>query len=617
MKLETAKAGLLICLAMLLAACSGGGDSSVSGTSPGVTPVAATKTITGTVAGGAPLVGTVTVKDSSLPPVERAVAVDLAATGKYSMDVTGLTPPFMLRAEGMVGGASVTYFSGIDNVGAAGTVNVNITPFTNLIIGNIAGTIAANYYSSGNFSSLTPQALTSAQQQLRNRLLPLLQGVGLDGTVDLLRASFEANGTGIDEALDIVRMAPDPNDPTLSVIITNLINNQEIIDNLASIADITVIDAAGVSDYDQIAQGFRTLEGLFATRVPASDDAQLLALFDAQGFRFSGATYSEFAAEFLDAQNIGVTFALTPLSFTPSNAPTNARVKLTVKQKNRIPSTVAEWQLNKVTVNNVSTWKSIGNQWIADAGVQAQASNAGGGTTSGLWFIDTFMPAGSGIGYAVVTGRGLGNKGGADGVSPGLLLVNYQNGASPGVAAPPYQGVTTPLRRNDRYNILPLTDQEIQNANFGDNEVYTFVFYDDNGTPSDLSDDVPLNGTGYQVTLPKRPYLSTEFPSVFPVFTSPTAGQVTVAGLSGGNVLAAWTLPAGQLAESIEFVRGTIPNGGGSVTFDYVDIDLVTSAVSTFFTVAPPGAGRTVTSSGLGLTTQDLSGRAFQVWVIP
>ena len=599
---------LMFGAALLLTACSGGGDSP-SGTSTG----AASTTISGTAAGGAPLIGTVTVKDSR--GIERSRNINLAAAGAYSIDVTGLTPPFVLRADGAVGGTSVTYFSGTDNVVTNGNINVNVTPFTDLIIGNIAGQIAANYYSGGNFSTLTTQALTVAQQQLRDRLLPLLQAVGLNNTDDLLRASFSANGTGIDAALDLVKVTVNPN--TNIATILNLANNQAITDDLASRIDVTVIDASGVTDFQQIVNGLKTLESLFATSAPGPNDAALLALFDANGFLFGGYDFNAFMPDFLSFTNVGTKFAFTlsePL--TPSNVPTNAKGKLTITPNNRIPTTV-EWQLNKVTVNNVSSWRSVGDLRIASAYVQAHASNLQT-LTSGLWFADFDIPVGSTIDYAVITGRGLGNKGGRDGVSPGLLLVNYRNGASPGVALPPYQGATealTPVRNALRYNVLPLTDQEI--LPIVDNEIYTVVFYDDNNTPSNFADDIPLNGAGYQITLPRRPYLLTELqlPGVFPAFTSPSVANLTAIGLAGGNLTATWTLPAGQLAGSIEFVRGTVPSVGGSVAFDYVGIDLNPTAVTTSFTVSAPGAGRTVMSTGLNLETQDAQGRAFQVWV--
>lgn len=390
------------------------------------------------------------------------------------------------------------------------------------------------------------------------------------------------------------------------------INNQQIVDDLASKADVTVINASGITDFLQITDGFKTAESRFATSIPASTDAQLLALFDKNNFGFDGFTYDElFTSFFQDVQNIGVKFSFTLDALTPLNAPTNAKGKLTVSQKNRIPQTF-EWQLNKGLVNNVSTWRSVGNLWIAGADVQAHASNSQT-VTSGLHFGGVEAPPGAPIDYAVVTGTGLTNKGGRDGSSPGLLLVNYRNGASFGVATPPYKGISTPVRNQARYNVLPLTDPEI--LSIGDNEIYTVIFYSDNGTPTVFTDDVPLNGSGYQITLPKRPYLSTELPAVFPTITSQTFATLTTVGLTGGNLTVTWTLPAGQLANGLEFGRGTIPTGGGSTTFDFVDTDLVTTAVTTSFTVAPPAVGRTVQNTFLSLMTEDSMRREFQIFL--
>jgi hypothetical protein len=604
MKPGMVRTGLMIGAAMLVAAC-GGGSSGGGGSTPGAS---SSSTINGTTAGGAPLVGTVTVKDSK--GATKSTTVDFAAAGNYAIDVTGLTPPLVLRADGTVAGTSVTYFSGIDSVNQNGSVNVNITPFTDLIIANIAGSVAANYYTNGNFSTLTSQQLNDAQQQLRDRLLPLLQAIGLDNTTDLLRASFAANGTGIDAALDMVRVTVDPQTNTATIL--NIVNNQQIIDDLASKTDNSQINASGVTDYQQIIAGFKTLESLFAVSIPAASNAQLQALFDTTVFKLGGANYEQLISFLQDAQYIGTKFSFALGAITQ----TNAKGKLTVSPPNRIPTTF-EWQLNKVTVNNVSSWQSIGDQWVAFAGVSGYATNSFGFTSTGLGFSMDIDPA-STIDYAIVTGKGLNDKGGVDGKSQsqGLLLVNYRTGASMGVAMPPYNGATlqlTPPRQNARYKALPLTDDVI--STMQDNEEYTVVFYDDNNTPTDYSDDQPQNGTGYKLVIPKRPYLSTELAAVFPAFTSPTPtiDQLKATALNGGNLTVSWTLPAGQLADSFEFGRGTTPLGGGSITFDFVDQDLSTSALTTSFTVAPPDPQRTVASVHISLDTMDSFGRVFQI----
>ena len=140
-------------LSIVIVACGGGGGGS--------TP--ASTTITGTAAAGAPIVGTVTIKDSSTPAKDKFVTI--AADGKYTIDVSGLTAPFMLRADGAVGGRTYSLYSAAASADVNGTIN--ITPLTDLIVANIAGQIAGSYYASGNFSTFTPAALNAAEAALQ------------------------------------------------------------------------------------------------------------------------------------------------------------------------------------------------------------------------------------------------------------------------------------------------------------------------------------------------------------------------------------------------------------------------------------------------------------------
>jgi hypothetical protein len=130
---------------MFLTGCGGGGGG-------GANPVAATTaTLSGTVAGGAAVIGTVVVTDS----LGATKGGSIEANGHYSVDVTGMTGPFMLKAAGTVGNTSVTYYSAATSSDVNGTVNV--TPFTNLIVSNIAAQLAENYFASdqhANFATL-------------------------------------------------------------------------------------------------------------------------------------------------------------------------------------------------------------------------------------------------------------------------------------------------------------------------------------------------------------------------------------------------------------------------------------------------------------------------------
>lgn len=260
----------------MLAAC-GGGESSGPGTSA---PIAAV-TISGTAAAGAPIIGQVTVKDAN--GVMRTT--DIRSDGSYSISVSGLTAPFVFRAQGQVGGREVILVSAATSADVNGTIN--ITPFTDLIVANMAGQLASSYFDSPDFAALTPDELNAAKTQLTQRLLPVLTSVGMEAGFDLLRSAFSADHTGIDAVLDVVRVTVDAD--TNTALIEDLVNGNSIVDDLTSETDVTVIDApvvpiSGVAtDLDLIESRFATFNNLFATALPSPDNATLLGLFAADG----------------------------------------------------------------------------------------------------------------------------------------------------------------------------------------------------------------------------------------------------------------------------------------------------------------------------------------------
>ena len=85
---------LIVSQVLLLAACGGGGSDDTA------VDTASSTELRGTAAAGAPIIGTVTVK-GSLGETRSAL---IEANGDYNVDVTGLTAPYRLRAQGTVGG---------------------------------------------------------------------------------------------------------------------------------------------------------------------------------------------------------------------------------------------------------------------------------------------------------------------------------------------------------------------------------------------------------------------------------------------------------------------------------------------------------------------------------
>lgn len=574
---------LAACMSSVLIGCGGGGSAS---TTP--TPTA---TLTGTAASGAPIVGTVTIKDSSSTPKTKTVTI--AADGKYTVDVSDMTAPFMMRADGTVGGRSYSLYSAAASSDVNGTVN--ITPLTDLIVANIAGQVASSIYTSGNFSSLTSTALSQAETKLQQRLQPVLTALGLDTAIDLLRATFNANHTGLDAALDVLRVTVAPDG--LSATIKNVITNQQITDDLANQSDITQVDdvtgvATGATDLQQIVAQFDAWSALFATSLPSTTNATLLALFDPT-FKFDGETLSTFLP-FLTSNNLFIGTRFTNITLDALTA-TTADVSFSVLYSGKAEP------LKFKLIKAGGSWKMAGNQRIAMAeAITFARKDHTGAITTGLWL--EIKDAGlAGIDYAIVTGTGLPTtNGGANGTSAGALLVNAISNnsfrlAQPGVA---YNGTSTPLITSG-HNQLPLSDAAI--GSIGNNETYTVTLWDDpNATPGNLTDDV-LRGT-YTNVLGKRPYLSTELSAAsFPTITT-TAAQIGSFAAAGGSLTVNWTLPAGLTSCCVHFFRN-----GNTAGQDTAETDVAATATSATLTMAAPAF--TVSGSGINLNAEDVFGR--------
>gem|GEM_PF-1311388 len=236
----------IICLAVMLSAC-GGSSSAPPPTDDGGQQ---TQILSGTAAAGAPIVGTVTVKDA-LGNTRSAL---IEADGNYNVDVSGMTAPFRLRAEGTVGGRTYRLHSYAEEADVGGTVN--ITPFTDLIVANAAGQIAEQFFESNTETSIEPAELEAQEEALQAKLQNVFDALGLGTAIDLLNQSFSADKSGLDAALDAVRIEVDPvlNQAT----ITNLVNQDAppIVDDLLDSEDNN--EALAVTDPNAISNNAST-----------------------------------------------------------------------------------------------------------------------------------------------------------------------------------------------------------------------------------------------------------------------------------------------------------------------------------------------------------------------
>lgn len=155
--------------------------------------------LSGTAASGAPLVSvTITVKDALGSTRSGSTGTD----GKYSVDVTGMTTPFLLRVP-----------SGGNNLYSVATASgtVNTHPFTDLIIRNwykVKGSDVDTVFGTPGALSPLPVAgeINTIEAVLRNILATGLSQVGLT-SFNLISSPFNADRTGFDKVLDNTTVA--------------------------------------------------------------------------------------------------------------------------------------------------------------------------------------------------------------------------------------------------------------------------------------------------------------------------------------------------------------------------------------------------------------------------
>jgi hypothetical protein len=567
--------GSIACVALFLAACSSGG-----GDGGGGTPPAASAIISGTAAAGAPVVGFVAVRDSSTNPQPVRTNIPIEANGHYSVDVSGLTAPFAFLASGTVGGKTVSLYSAATQADVGGTIN--ITPFTDLIIRNIAASAVDGFINNGNFSNLTKTQLDAQRVLLTNQLAPALTAMGLSSSIDLLRATFNADSTGLDRFMDVVKVSTTPTTAT----ITNILDaaNALIIDTTTGattgIISVTGLAPTGTS-IDQITQNFRAFANFFATGLPNPADPNLVALFS-NTFLEDGEDSSAFLTDIttdpfliglkissLVVDSVNTTAGTAQVHFIPQDAAGQCLA-------HDVVGCSLSWQMVK---NGSGPWQIAGNQRIARVSVRTHAtrnicaSNTNcqpvGTTTYATGLSLNINNEGlQSIGSAVVTGPGLPNG--------GVTLTAQVNFTWFAFPSPLCQGCTTDL--------FTMTDQQI--ALVVPNSTYTVQLFNLSGTP--------ISGAIYTEVVPVPPVLNAALATL--AYPSITSSTQNLAGITTATLTPSWNIPAGLFGDILSvFVFQTDLVGQNlqnlNVRADVRTNGTATSGTSTLVIPAPTTGG--------------------------
>ncbi len=474
-----------------LSGCGGGGGTIA------IREVLGLATLSGTAAGGAAIVGTVQVTDSSTPPKTKGAPID--ADGKYTVDVAGMTSPFILKASGTVGNTKVTYYSAAVLADVGNTVNV--TPFTDIMVSNISAQMAENCFADmakpciNLKDKLTPENLVKAQSDLQAKLLPVLRNLGLSESIDLLRASFSTNHAGMDAVLDMVKV--EVNLANNTAVLKNGISGEEMgrMDPKTEVgrrdpvdsSKLTGINNEAVTDAQAIQYALESVSNLFATSLPSPKQLAASGLFDVVNFLDHGMKFDQFAMEFTTkGQAIGFKFKNIHIEFDPADK-SKARVFFKLYDKFEKYHEDAEFLVEKKN----GKWQSKGNQRIAsiDFNAHAEFDQSSPYFWSGISFwIDAFaynslVDNGEKVVKAIVSGPGLQLP---DGTIKILEMTESQYGTNS------QNSFITECLKSTPANTICLNFSEIKV-----NAEYTVVFKN--------TTETTLNGAGYKIKLKAVP----------------------------------------------------------------------------------------------------------------
>ncbi len=188
-----------------------GGCSNTDNIQPGA--ASSQQVVSGVAASGAPIEGTVTLADASIPP--RILSIKSAVNGAYSFNVKGLKGPYLLYVSWPTGNAVHRMYSFADGPG-----KTNINPFSHAVCASSAGVSdldsALNNPSSGAFKAIS-SSHAAVSRGFMGILAPLFNRYRT--AKNPMTDDYDADHTGLDALFDDVNI-------TLSGNVLSVTNKQ-------------------------------------------------------------------------------------------------------------------------------------------------------------------------------------------------------------------------------------------------------------------------------------------------------------------------------------------------------------------------------------------------------
>ena len=377
-KIKILKISALLILCVLLSSCGGGSGCQSSGIALGAlageicknNQAPASTLISGVAAGGSPIIGNVEITDSL--GIKKGAPIN--DDGTYKIDVNGMTGPFVVKAYGTIAGVSVTYWSAGTQADVGG--NINVTPFTDLLLSAITGRLVNSYLSDETkiaelAASLTDAKIRAAQDALFAKLRPALIKLGVSETIDLIRTFFKADHSGIDALMDLVKVEYETD--TLVAVLRSKITQGKLdeFDLTKPIPrdpipplNMQGIDTSSAADIKAIGQVLVDFEALFARSLPTIAALESSGLIDTtDAFMNEGESFAQFATS-LTSDPIAVGFNLRSWSLTQLTPGEKATIYVRLGIKSR--SDFVPLKLLLVLTKTAGKWRISGDQRIAD-----------------------------------------------------------------------------------------------------------------------------------------------------------------------------------------------------------------------------------------------------------
>jgi len=560
------------------------------------TVAASSSSLSGIVAAGAPVAGIVNVKGANGVETSSAIASD----GTFSIDVSALTAPYVLYAQGTVNGKSASMYSA-----AVATGTINITPITDFILRYaLAGTDPATAYSGWSSTQVSATALTAAETKVQEQLATVLAAAGLPATTDLMTDAFIADHAGMDLVLDTTSITYSGAD----ALVTNLVTGSTYTDSVASpsgTAGLPLSDqaatTAALTDDAAIAALWQTITTLYLTQPSQTLVNAILAPLLASDFIDDGADKTQLLSDWSSGSrgpNAGMTFTSTLVkALLPAPAGYTKGYEVRVV----IALDTMSMSMNTQMVYDGSNWRWYGNRAWTTYRIRPQAvmSVSSAGTTSFSTGLSLSMNDETydnpdcvvkmyayckGVRSAIVTGPGL--------PASGLILTHqYPKNEF---------GIYNQTSFSNRY--LMSDDTAIQAI--PDNAEYAFKLYSQTADVVSLSDTPLTNGTSLNA---KRPLMNSELTTAkFPSLTSPSTHALADAHIPGVQTVS-WTAPTGMTVYHIYW------NWSSSSSFynEGADVpDGQTTATIDTMGFAGPAAN---TQTWLYISSHDIYDREFRI----